>query len=158
MSRGEENSYSSHQELPPLAPSKLSHKAIKQDGADENPYQSALVPVSKPRMGKVSKLRQIKASESQLDPVQDSMDRYKLGKLEALKFKMELQTKNLKLLQDHNDIMSGIYQEDNNKVDFMQKPYAVKRENRVFQNQQINRLERDLEKTSKQLQSELTIL
>ena len=79
------------------------------------------------------------------------MDRYKLGKLEALKFKMELQTKNLKLLSDHNDIMSGIYQEDNNKVDFMQKPYAVKRENRVFQNQQINRLERDLEKTSKQL-------
>lgn len=34
----------------------------------------------------------------------------------------------------------------------------IVRENRVFQNQQIVRIERDLERTSRQLQSELAIL
>ena len=35
-----------------------------------------------------------------------------LGKLEQLKFKMEMQTKNLKLFQNHQSVMSGVYQEE----------------------------------------------
>ena len=73
----------------------------------------------------------------------------RLGKLEALKFKMEMQNKNLKMLTEHSYLMSNIYEEDRSKKSNM------RRENNVFQNQQIMRIEKDLEKTSKMLQTEV---
>ena len=72
-----------------------------------------------------------------------------MSKLEALKFKMELQTKNLKLLTGY-DRNKGISDSDN--------PKPVKRVNAVFKNQQIVRVEKDLERTSRQLQQELVIM
>lgn len=68
-----------------------------------------------------------------------------LGKLEALKFKMQLQNKNLKLLVEHNDLMSNINKSDS----------VSRRDSKFHTNQSIKRLERDLEKSSKQLQQEI---
>ena len=39
----------------------------------------------------------------------------KFGKLEALKFKMKIQTKNLQMLSDHSDLINNIYADDRNK-------------------------------------------
>ena len=47
---------------------------------------------------------------------------------------------------EHNDMMNVIVKGDT----------MGKRENKLYSNQGINRLERDLEKSSKQLQTELT--
>jgi len=78
----------------------------------------------------------------------------RLGKLEALKFRMEMQNRNLQMLTQHNSLMSNIHDEDATQ----KKASHLKRENNVFQNQQIIRIERDLERTSKQLQSEIESL
>ena len=61
------------------------------------------------------------------------MDKYKLGKLEALKFKMSLQNKNLKLLTEHNEIMTGAYADEADNFSYSRKkPPLLKRENKVF--------------------------
>ena len=67
------------------------------------------------------------------------MNPVRLGKLEALRFKMQLQFKNLKLLIDHNEMMQNIVKGDT----------MGKRENKLHTNQSIVRLERELEKSSK---------
>ena len=67
---------------------------------------------------------------------------------------MSLQTKNLKLLTEHNDIMSGVMMDEKHAG----RVQGYRRENKAFQNQQIQRIERDLERTSRQLQSELNQL
>lgn len=85
----------------------------------------------------------------------DSLDKYRVAKLEALKFKMHLQVKNLRLLTDHQDIMEDIYEQDRKQELMARGKNKIKRENRVFQTMQINRIEKDLEKTSRQLQQEL---
>ena len=58
---------------------------------------------------------------------------------------MQLQNKNLRLLVEHNDIMTNI-----NKGDSQSR-----RDSKFATNQSIKRLERDLEKSSKQLQQEI---
>ena len=67
------------------------------------------------------------------------MNPVRLGKLEALRFKMQLQFKNLKLLMEHNEMMQNIVKGDT----------MGKRENKLHTNQSIVRLERELEKSSK---------
>ena len=56
------------------------------------------------------------------------LDKFKLGKLEALKFKMNLQTKNLKLLTEHNDIMSGVMMDEKHAG----RVQGYRRENKAF--------------------------
>ena len=57
------------------------------------------------------------------------MVRTKLGKLEALKFKMGMQNKSLKTFTNHNDVMKDVYHEDRANIK------GMRRENNVFQNQ-----------------------
>ena len=69
---------------------------------------------------------------------------------------MSLQTKNLKTLTSHQDRMSEIYQDDKAGAQSLgyQRP-QMQRHNSVFQNQQISRIEKELDKTSRQLQAEI---
>lgn len=74
----------------------------------------------------------------------DALDKYKLSRLDALKFKMELQTKNLMMLTGYGTEESPAKMK--------------KRQLAHFQNIQLVRIEKDLERTSRQLQQELTNL
>jgi len=47
-----------------------------------------------------------------LSIVNKSKVNYKLGRLEQLKFKMQLQNNTLKLLAGHNEVMNGVYQDE----------------------------------------------
>ena len=68
------------------------------------------------------------------------------NRLEALKFKMQLQLKNIRLLKDHDLLMRGIEKK---------QVGGQKRDNKLYNIHQISRLERDIERTSKQLQTEI---
>lgn len=71
-----------------------------------------------------------------------------MGKLDAIKFKLQLDFKNLKLLVEHNELMQNI--QKNNTMG--------KRESKLSTNSNIVRLEREIEKTSKQLQNEMFLI
>lgn len=73
------------------------------------------------------------------------MNPIRSGKLESLKFKFQLQHKNLKLLVEHNNIMSKVLK-------------GGKRSDKIMNNQGISKLERDLEKSSKALQNEIFLI
>lgn len=60
-------------------------------------------------------------------------EKYALAKLEALKFKMQLQNKNLKLLTQQDELMTDIYREEKGST-IPQKAF-LRRENRALQNQ-----------------------
>ena len=79
------------------------------------------------------------APQNQQGPNRWKRQPINIGKLEALKFKMQLQNKNLKLLVEHNDIMHTINNNDS----------ASRRDSKFHTNQSIKRLEKDLEKSSK---------
>jgi len=95
--------------------------------------------------------------------LEKSKNRIHLTRLDQLKFKMSMQNKNLKLLTGHNKVMQGIYQDEQgraNKFDDGGELYSlvgkdakklvnIKRQNTSMQNQQIHRVERDIERTSK---------
>jgi hypothetical protein len=58
---------------------------------------------------------------------------------------MGMQNKSLKTFSNHNDVMQDVYVQDKGNIK------GMRRENNVFQNQQILRIERDLDRTSRQL-------
>ena len=84
-----------------------------------------LEPLSKQKL-KDHKLEKIEKLQS------ESLDKYRTAKLEALKFKMHLQVKNLRLLTDHQDVMDEIYEQDRKQELMARGKNKIKRENRVF--------------------------
>lgn len=81
--------------------------------------------------------------------LQEKVTSHNYNRQEALKFKMSLQLRNLRLLKDHDSLMRGV-----------EKKYVggQRRENKIQNIQQITRLERDIERTSKQLQIEINTI
>lgn len=104
--------------------------------------QLAIIPKRK-SIAPAAKLKQTNAHKTTAKKV-DSLDKYKLSRLDALKFKMELQTKNLMMLTG--------YGTEDTVANIKKKQLAH------FQNLQLVRIEKDLERTSRQLQQELTNL
>ena len=68
----------------------------------------------------------------------------KLNKIDAMKFKLTLQFKNLNLMIEHNSLMQKMGTEESQKKEY-----------RISKNQQITRLERELDRSKKQVQDEL---
>ena len=66
--------------------------------------------------------------ESMDRELQNSQKRTKLGKLEALKFKMGMQNKSLRTFSNHNNVMQDVYIQDKGNIK------GMRRENSVFQN------------------------
>ena len=72
-----------------------------------------------------------------------------LNKIEAIKFKMSLQLKNLRLVKEHDTLMRDMEK---------RAVGGQKRDNKIYNIQNKNRLEKDLERSSKQLRQELEAL
>lgn len=98
----------------------------------------------------------------------------KVSKIEQLKFKMKMQNQSLKALSEHATAMSEnfslekaakkkVVDLDGKEINIDSRRHnlqvkQVSRQNNAMQNQQISRFERDLERTSKQLQIEISML
>lgn len=94
-------------------------------------------------------LEDVPESGIDLEPyrkLKEKITKHNYNKLEALKFKMTLQLRNLRLLKDHDEIMRGIEKK---------QVGGQKRDNKIQNIQQISRLERDIERTAKQLRVEM---
>lgn len=71
-----------------------------------------------------------------------------MGKLDAIKFKLKVDLKKLLLIVEHSELMQAV-----------QKNKSMgKRESKFSTNQNISHLEREVEKTSKQIQNELYLI
>ncbi|CDW89907.1 UNKNOWN [Stylonychia lemnae] len=95
--------------------------------------------------------RKKNASQIQEQQLSQSVKRQvnpnKINKLEALKFKMQLQARNLKLIKEHDFYMR----------DIEKKQRGGQRENKQQTMHTVTRLYRDLERTQKQLKQELQL-
>ena len=107
----------------------LEHSQLS-DNLQYDPENNQQVAIIKPQQ---------KANSGRKNPLKgekfhkEAMDKYKLSKMEALKFKMSLQNKNLKLLTEHNEVMTGVLNGETGSYQRKKLP-SVNRDNKVFQN------------------------
>ena len=136
-------------ELPPIQNRNSQNTvALLEDSVDSSGKRVKKLDIYGNKSPILDKNKKFKALENNFSK---NRDKYALAKLEALKFKMQLQNKNLRLLTQQDDLMQNIYKEERSNT----KAKPLRRENKAFQNQQIVRIEKDLERTSKQLQAEI---